>query len=90
MKKTKNDISISELIDLILKGIGRQLFALAVAEARNAGAKELYISACSSEETVNFYKAMGAKVTDDLIPEIAEAELYDIQMTFDLKGRYEI
>ena len=48
------------------------------------------ISACCSEETVNFYKAMGAVPTDDPIPEIVEAEPYDIQMTFDLKGRYEI
>ena len=72
------------------QGIGRQLFDLTVAEAKNAGAKELYISACCSEETVNFYKAMGAVPTDDPIPEIAEAEPYDIQMTFDLKGRCEI
>ena len=72
------------------QGIGRQLFDLAALEAKNAGAKELYISACCSEETVNFYKAMGAVPTNDPIPEIAEAEPYDIQMTFDLKGRYEI
>ena len=62
------------------QGIGRQLFVLAVAEARNAGAKELYISACCSEETVNFYTAMGTVPTNDPIPEIAEAEPYDIQM----------
>lgn len=62
------------------QGIGRQLFELAVAEAEKAGAKELYISACCSQETVNFYKAMGAQVTDDPIPAIAEAEPYDIQM----------
>ena len=68
------------------QGIGRQLFDLAVAEAKNAGAKELYISACCSEETVNFYKAMGAVPTNDPIPEIAEAEPYDIQMTFELEG----
>lgn len=64
------------------QGIGRHLFTLAVAEAKRAGAKELYISACCSEETVNFYKAMGAVVTDDPIPEIAEAEPYDIQMAY--------
>ena len=29
--------------------------------------------------------SMGAKVTDDLIPEIAEAEPYDIQMAFELE-----
>ena len=67
------------------QGIGRQLFDLAVAEAKSAGAKELYISACCSEETVNFYKAMGAVLTDDPIPAIAEAEPYDIQMTFELE-----
>ena len=62
------------------QGIGRQLWNLAVAEAKRASAKELYISACCSEETVNFYKAMGAVPTNDPIPEIAEAEPYDIQM----------
>ena len=72
------------------QGIGRELWNLAVAEAKNASAKELYISACCSEETVNFYKAMGAVVTDDPIPAIAETEPYDIQMTFALNGRYEI
>ena len=66
------------------QGIGRQLFDLAVAEAKKAGAKELYISACCSEETVNFYKAMGAVVTKDPLPEIAEAEPYDIQMIYSL------
>ena len=62
------------------QGIGRKLFELAALEAKKAGATELYISACCSEETVNFYKAMGAVPTDDPIPEIAEAEPYDIQM----------
>lgn len=68
------------------QGIGRQLFVLAVAEARKAGARELYISACCSEETVGFYKAMGAVVTDDPIPGIAESEPYDIQMIFEVEG----
>lgn len=62
------------------RGIGRQLWDLAVAEAEKAGAKELYISACCAEETVNFYQAMGAKFTEHPIPEIAEAEPYDMQM----------
>ena len=72
------------------RGIGRKLFELAALEAKNAGAKELYISACRSEETVNFYKAMGAVPTNDPIPEIAAAEPHDIQMTFELEGRFEI
>ena len=40
----------------------------------------MYISACSSEETIAFYKAMGAELADCPIKEIAEAEPYDLQM----------
>ena len=39
-----------------------------------------YISACSSEETIAFYRAMGAEVTDTPIKSIADAEPYDLQM----------
>lgn len=62
------------------QGVGRQLFAVAREEARRAGAQALYISACSSEETIAFYRAMGAEVTDHPIPDIAEAEPFDLQM----------
>ena len=62
------------------QGIGRKLFAAGKEEARKAGAEALYISACSSEETIAFYKAMGAEMTDCPIKEIAEDEPYDLQM----------
>lgn len=62
------------------QGIGRKLFDVGKEEARKAGAEALYISACSSEETIAFYKAMGAELTDCPIKEIAEAEPYDLQM----------
>lgn len=62
------------------QGIGRKLFDLGKKEARMAGAEALYISACSSEETIEFYKAMGAEITDCPIKEIAENEPYDLQM----------
>ena len=62
------------------QGIGRKLFDIGKEEARKAGAKALYISACSSEETIAFYKAMGAELTDCPIKEIAEAEPCDLQM----------
>ena len=61
-------------------GIGRKLFDEGKKEARKAGAEALYISACSSEETIVFYKAMGAELTDCPIKEIAESEPYDLQM----------
>ena len=62
------------------QGIGRKLFDMGKKEARKAGAEALYISACSSEETIAFYKAMGAELADCPIKEIAEAEPYDLQM----------
>lgn len=61
-------------------GIGKQLFLRAISEARIRGAEELYISACSSQETVAFYRAMGAEVTDRPIPEMVEEEPFDLQM----------
>lgn len=61
-------------------GIGRRLFEIGKQEALKAGAKELYISACSSEETIAFYKAMGAEITDTPIKHLAEAEPFDVQM----------
>ena len=62
------------------RGIGRKLFDEGKKEARKAGAEALYISACSSEETIVFYKAMGAELADCPIKEIAESEPYDLQM----------
>ncbi|MGN0378958.1 MAG: GNAT family N-acetyltransferase [Butyrivibrio sp.] len=62
------------------QGIGRRLFDIGKEEARKAKAEALYISACSSEETIAFYKAMGAQLTDCPIKEFAEAEPYDLQM----------
>lgn len=62
------------------QGIGRKLFDAGKEAAQRAGAKALYISACSSEETIAFYKAMGAGLTDRPIKEIAENEPFDLQM----------
>ncbi|MGN0650890.1 MAG: GNAT family N-acetyltransferase [Oscillospiraceae bacterium] len=62
------------------KGIGGKLFSIAKEEAAKAGANALYISACSSEETIAFYKAMGAEHANPTIPEIAENEPFDLQL----------
>ena len=62
------------------QGIGRQLFEAGKAEARKAGAQALYISACSSEETIAFYRAMGSELAGNPIKEIAEEEPFDLQM----------
>ncbi|MGN0812706.1 MAG: GNAT family N-acetyltransferase [Candidatus Coproplasma sp.] len=67
------------------QGTGRNLFNLARQEAKKAGAKSIYISACSSEETVAFYRAMGAELTDNPIKEFSENEPYDLQMICSLE-----
>lgn len=83
----KNLISERMILDLIQvdkdfrgRGIGRILWEKAAEEARLNGAKELYISACPSEETISFYRAMGADVTDNPIISIVNDEPYDLQL----------
>ena len=61
-------------------GIGRALFEAARQEALKMGAHALYASCCSSEETINFYSALGFRLSSDPIPSLAEAEPYDLQM----------
>ena len=62
------------------QGVGRQLFEKGKTEARKAGAEALYISACSSEETVAFYRAMGSDLASNPIKELADKEPFDLQM----------
>ena len=61
-------------------GIGRALFASAKDEAVRRGAVALYVSACSAEETVDFYRAMGFTVSLHPIRSLADNEPCDIQM----------
>jgi GNAT superfamily N-acetyltransferase len=67
------------------QGIGRRLFEAGKDEARKNGAEALYISACSSEETIAFYRAMGSDLASDPIKEIAEEETFDLQMICPVK-----
>lgn len=62
------------------RGLGRMLFEAAKDEARKHAASALYISACSSEETINFYLAMGCRLSLHPIPELAADEPWDIQL----------
>ena len=62
------------------QGIGKSLFEKGIGEAKKAQAKALYISACSSEETIAFYKAMGCVLTNNPIKEMADKEPFDLQM----------
>lgn len=92
MSLVKELVSEQMILDLIQvdtdfrgRGIGRMLWEKAVEEARLNGARELYISACPSEETIHFYKAMGAEVTDKPIIAIANDEPDDLQMVRPIK-----
>lgn len=84
IKQLKNDYMVLDVMQVSAPyrgmGIGRKLFCICKEEAKKASAKALYISACSSEETIAFYKAMGSVVTNDPIHEIADDEPYDLQM----------
>jgi len=62
------------------QGIGRKLFRTIRAEGQKLGAKALYASCCSSEETIAFYRAMGFELTERPIKHIAEDEPFDLQM----------
>ena len=39
-----------------------------------------YASCCSAEETIDFYKAMGFRLSEHPIPSCVEDEPFDIQM----------
>lgn len=70
-------------------GVGRKLFEAAVDEAGSHGAKALYASCCSAEETIRFYLAMGFRPSEHPIPSFAEKEPFDIQMECSLDERGE-
>ena len=62
------------------KGAGRMLFHAARQEAEKRGAKALYASACSARETIDFYRAMGFKLSENPIPSCVEEEPFDLQL----------
>jgi GNAT superfamily N-acetyltransferase len=66
------------------RGIARRLVELLIEAAKEKGAKQLYVSATPTENTVNFYLGIGFKVTEQVEPELFEKEPEDIHMEFDL------
>jgi hypothetical protein len=63
-----------------LRVSGKVLFALTQVEARQRGAKGLYISATPSEHTIGFYLHMGCQVSSEPDPELLELEPEDIHL----------
>ena len=65
-------------------GLGSALFEKAVGKARELGARQLYISSTSSENTVRFYLRRGCRMTDDVDAALFELEPEDIHLEFDI------
>jgi predicted N-acetyltransferase YhbS len=61
-------------------GLGRALFQEAADEARNIGARSLYISATPSENTVRFYQSLGCRLAKEVNPELFALEPEDIHL----------
>ena len=62
------------------RGVGKRLFELARATARERGAKRMYISATPSEHTINFYLRLGCVTARELDPELFACEPEDIHL----------
>lgn len=65
-------------------GLGKQLFDLCARKAKEWGAKKIYISGHSSEESQAFYSAVGCVDAEEINKEFAEHEHFDIQLEYQL------
>ncbi|MBZ9626167.1 GNAT family N-acetyltransferase [Clostridium sp. FP2] len=65
-------------------GFGKELFALCVKKAKEWGAKKLYISGHSAEETQQFYEAVGCVDAKEINDDIASHEPFDVQLEYKL------
>lgn len=66
--------------DLRKRGLGKRLIGMARSEAKKMNARKLYISACPTKNTVDFYMRNGAVITKDIDKEMYEKEPDDIHM----------
>ena len=69
------------------RGIGQRLFKEACAAAKAAGAKKLYVSAHSAEESLAAYVKYGCVFAEEPDAAHAEKEPYDLQLEYDLYAR---
>ncbi|MGH4121414.1 MAG: GNAT family N-acetyltransferase [Clostridium sp.] len=65
--------------------IGKNLFALVCKKAKEIGAKKLYISGHSSQESQAFYKAMGCVEAEEYNSKLFAKEPCDCQLEYSLK-----
>ncbi len=62
------------------QGLGKKLFEMASTKACEWGARQMYISATPSKNTVNFYLQLGAVVASEPDPELFALEPEDIHL----------
>jgi ribosomal protein S18 acetylase RimI-like enzyme len=67
------------------QGVGKKLFENACRTARDLGAKKLYISAHSAEETQAFYRSAGCLDAEEINERLARAEPFDCQLEYCLE-----
>ncbi len=70
-------------------GIGRRLFEMAAAWAKDQGGEKLYISSHSAVETQRFYQAMGCVDAKEPLEEHVRREPWDRQLELVLMRRYD-
>ncbi|MFC1573249.1 GNAT family N-acetyltransferase [Candidatus Eisenbacteria bacterium] len=68
-------------------GLGGSLFKQAVQTARRKGARQLYISATPSENTIDFYRHLGCVVATEIDKELFKLEPEDIHLEYRLNQR---
>jgi predicted N-acetyltransferase YhbS len=66
------------------RGLGKRLYELAKVKARELGAKQMYISATPSENTVKFYQRRGCRMAQEPDPELFKLEPEDIHLECDV------
>ena len=54
-------------------GVGKRLYELARAKARERGARQMYISATPFENTVKFYQRRGCRLAQERDPELSSS-----------------
>ena len=66
------------------QGIGRRLAGELIDHARREGSKRLYVSSVQTRATVDFYRGLGFRPTDEPVAELYQMEPNDIHMVMDL------
>jgi len=67
------------------KGLGRILFEKAVKVAKDIGAKKLYVSSNENKNTVEFYRHLECKLTEEKDKELFKLEPKDIHLEYEIR-----